>query len=299
MPERGWSFDLAAPKDAASIARLVCASLAAPARRLTIWASPRVARYVHAVLCGAFPGEARQFYLLRRGSTPAGLAAFRLFEGAAFLNHLYIAPRYRSLSLGSLLLESAVRRYLTRHPAREIALDVFAGNTGAEAWYERLGFEERARLGWWISAIGVHVPQARLAAASAAAARQQRAWGFSQFAVLTRAGPYQVGRLYTPFFRLTEPRAAADRELHAALAGRDPRRRLLLIAPGSFASAAPGPGWKQEAQSRRLAVASPVLLGRLAAGRRARPLTGPENLEVENQELENREQENPAVQHSL
>jgi ribosomal protein S18 acetylase RimI-like enzyme len=287
MLERGWSIEAAAPQDADSIARLVRASLPVALRRLTIWSSPRAGRYVHAILCGAFPRERHQFYLLRRGSTPAGLAAFRLFAGAAFLNHLYIAPRCRGSSLGSLLLEAAARRYLVRHPAREIGLDVFAGNRRATAWYRRLGFEQRARLGWWILARGVHAATTRAPAAVApAAARQHRAWGFSQFAAETRAGRYQVGRLCAPFFRLTDPRAAADPDLLAALARLNPRRRVLLIAPASSASPGLSAGWKQVAQSRRLRARSAVLLSRLASARRARGVTEPEILELENLERE-------------
>lgn len=270
MPDPGWSLGLATPKDAGDIARLVRASLAAPVRRYTIWASPRASRYVHALLCGAFPSEAHQFYLLRRGLTPAGLAAFRLLGQAAFLNHLYIAPRFRGRSLGSLLLASAARRYLAQHPAPEIALEVFAGNRRAGAWYERLGFEPHAKLGWWVSTGAMRVPRFPLAASGGDdEARRHRAWGFSQFPIETPGGRYQVGRLCTSWFRLTDPRAAADADLQAALAALDPRRRLLLIAPRSAASPRLAANWRTVARSRRLHSSPGVVLDRLAAGRPA------------------------------
>ncbi|HYM10812.1 MAG TPA: hypothetical protein VEU62_08765, partial [Bryobacterales bacterium] len=177
--------------------------------------------------------------------------------------------------------------YLARHPAPEIGLDVFARNRSATAWYRRLGFEQRTRLGWWISVRGVRAATARPpAAVAAAAARQHRAWGFSQLAARTGAGRYQVGRLYAPFFRLTDPRAAADPDLLAALARLNPRRRLLLIAPASSAWPGRRPGWEQVAQSRRLRARSAVLLSRLAAARQARRVTAPAILELENPERE-------------
>jgi hypothetical protein len=70
---------------------------------------------------------------------------------------------------------------------------------------------------------------------------------------------YQVGRLPGPYFRLTDPAAAHDCELHRALAAIDPRRRLLLIVP----AASPPGGWKKIAESCRLTCDAKELLGRL------------------------------------
>ena len=143
-------IEKAGPGAGQTIARLVRRSLPARLHPLTIWGSPRAGRYVESILAGAFPNQAYEFYLLRLGSKPMGLAAFRRLGRQAFLNHLYVAPQLRGRGAGARLLETAVRSYLARRPAGKISLDVFAGARPAEAWYERLGFQERSKRIWWV-----------------------------------------------------------------------------------------------------------------------------------------------------
>lgn len=262
-----WAIERSHPGEGDLVASLVHRSLPPRLRRFTIWASPRVARYVELILKGAFPSEAHEFYLLRCGRRPGGIAAFRQIDGQAFLNHLWVAPRFRRRSLGTRLLAAAARSYLDRHPTERVALDVFSnGGAGsiAETWYGRLGFRERSRKAWWLGDIetrqsaGCSLPTTRCRLAD----RQHRAWGFSQFVVQTTGGQrYRVGRLYTPYFRLTEPAAALDAELRQALRILDRKRRLLLIGPESF----PEPHWQMVALSRRLDTAAGAFLRRLEA----------------------------------
>jgi hypothetical protein len=68
-----------------------------------------------------------------------------------------------------------------------------------------------------------------------------------------------VGRLWTPYFRLTDPAAARDRHLARLLAALDPARRLLLVSPK-----APR-GWTPVARSERLTCSADLLLERLHA----------------------------------
>ena len=247
-----FTIEKASPGDGHQIARLVCRSLPVRLRPLTIWESPGAGPYVDAILRGGSRHEAHEFFLLRQGVTPVGLAAFRQLDGQAFLNHLYLAPELRGRGLGARLLETAARRRLRHHPAEKISLDVFAGAQPAEAWYERLGFSERSQRGWWLRA-----PRRPIAASP-----RHSCSGFSTFVISTAAGRrYQVGRLHTPYFRLTDPRAAEDHELHRSLAALDPPSALLLIAPGDVAPR----GWKKIAVSRRLECNAAALLDRLAA----------------------------------
>ncbi|MBI3695319.1 MAG: GNAT family N-acetyltransferase [Acidobacteria bacterium] len=144
-----WIISRAHPGQGAEIARLVRASLPPHLRRFTIWDSPDICSRVESILGGARAAEAHEFYLARqRSGAAAAVAAFRLLDGQAFLNHLYVAPRFRGRGLGRQLLTTACRRYLARHPARRIALDVFSGAHPAEGWYARLGFEERRQRVW-------------------------------------------------------------------------------------------------------------------------------------------------------
>jgi GNAT superfamily N-acetyltransferase len=232
----------AVPGEGRVVARLIRRSLAPGLRPLTIWGSPRAASYVEAVL--ALPGSG--FYLLSQDTAPAGLAAWRPLAGQAFLNHLYVGPRWRAQGLGRRLLADSLAAHLRGYPADAVALDVLAGNARALSWYQRLGFAPREERSWWLgprctpARSPLAVPPRLLAAAN----RQHRAWGFSTLPLA--AG--DVGRLYAPYFRLPDPAAAHNVALRAVLGQLDPRRRLLLLA----ATPQPAPGWRRTAVSRRL-----------------------------------------------
>ena len=249
-------LERARPGQGALVARWIARSIDPSILPLTIWRSPRAGRYVESLL-GAGGDDVPRFYLLRRAGLVAGLAAFRRVDGCAFLNHICIGRRWRGQGWGRRLLAAATTRYLRAHPAHWVALDAFAGRP-AEAWYRRLGFVEQARQGWYCRASGP-VRGRRLLALPVAgfdeAACRHRAWGFSTFT----AGPYTVGRLYAPYFRLTHPAAARDRDLAGLLAALDPSRRLLLVAPGPVPSSC----WTRLTWSYRLGCSADLLLERL------------------------------------
>jgi GNAT superfamily N-acetyltransferase len=252
---RAFEIRPAVPGEGRVVARLIRRSLAPRLRPLTIWGSPRAARYVEAVL--ALPGSG--FYLLHQGTAPVGLAAWRPLGDQAFLNHLYVAPGSRAQGLGRRLLADSLAAHLRAYPSDSIALDVLAGNRRALAWYQRLGFAPREERSWWLgprcapALSALAVPPRVLAAAD----RQHRAWGFSTLPLA--AG--EVGRLYAPYFRLPDPAAARDPALRAALGRLDPRRRLLLLA----ATPQPAPGWRRAALSRRLTAPAAGVSSRLGA----------------------------------
>ncbi len=270
-------IERALPGQGAEVARLIARSLAADLRRMTIWESPRAGRYVEALLAGTSPDHAAEFYLLRSGGVASGVAAFRRLEGGAFLNHIYIAPELRGRSLGAGLLAEATRRYLERHGAGWVALEVFAGRPEAEevqAWYQRLGFVERRRWLWWIAPTAAPAPDPGPTGEAACenledAERQHRAWGFSNLRMRTSGGRiFQVGRLGALYFRLGESEAAGDPQLGAALARLDPARGWLLVVP-TLAAPTPGPSdWRLAGESRRLECPAAELLERLAVRRR-------------------------------
>lgn len=243
-----FAVERARPGQGRLVARWIARSLDPSLLPLTIWRSPRAGRYVESLLTGA-----SRYYLLRRGGVVAGLAAFRRLDGAAFLNHICIGRRWRGRGLGRGLLAAATARYLDECPARRVALDAFVGQF-PQAWYRRLGFVGQQRQGWYTRPCPA--PVGRFAPPDLAAAdRRHRAWGFSSITL----GPYTVGRLWAPYFRLTDPAAARDRDLTGLLARLDPARRLLLVAP-----TAPR-GWTEVARSERLVCSADLLLERLHA----------------------------------
>ena len=239
----------ARPGQGPLIARWIARSLDPALLPFTIWRSPRAARYVESRLRGA-----SRYYLLHLGGVVAGVAAFRHLDGAAFLNYICISPRWRGLGLGRNLLAAAADRYLYEYPARQVALDAFAGQF-PQAWYRRLGFVRQQRQGWYVRSSPVPGDKRLALPDLAAADRRHRAWGFSTITL----GPYTVGRLWTPYFRLTDPAAARDRDLTGLLAALDPARRLLLVA-----CTAPR-GWTPVARSERLVCSADLLLERLHA----------------------------------
>jgi ribosomal protein S18 acetylase RimI-like enzyme len=241
------AVERARPGQGRLVARWIARSLDPSLLPLTIWRSPRAGRYVDSLL-----EEAPGYYLWRRGGVVAGVAAFRHLDGAAFLNHISIGRRWRGRGWGRRLLAAAAARYLDERPARRIVLDAFAGQF-PQAWYRRLGFVRQERQGWYIRSCPAPGNRPLAVPGLAAANRRHRAWGFSTI----RVGPYTVGRLWAPYFRLTDPAAARDRDLTGRLAALDPARRLLLVAP-----TAPR-GWTRVARSERLVCSADLLLERL------------------------------------
>src|SRR5437867_8807385 len=122
-----FTIDRARPGEGSRVACLIAGSIPARLRPLTIWGSPQAGRYVESLLEGGSGDGQHEFYLLRRNAEPLGIAALRMMDGKAFLNHLYIAPEWRGRSLGARLLAEATAMYISDHCAGSVALDVFAG----------------------------------------------------------------------------------------------------------------------------------------------------------------------------
>jgi ribosomal protein S18 acetylase RimI-like enzyme len=241
---------LARPGQGRLVARAIARSFDPALLPFTIWRSPRAGRYVEELLEDPRWG----FYLLWSGRALTGMAVFREFGGRAFLNHLAIGRRWRGRGWGRRLLAEALRRYRT--PRGEVALDAFAGGL-AEGWYRRLGFVEESRRDWYTGPLVR--PLRRLSALPVtgleAAARDHQARGFSSFV----AGPYTVGRLWTPYYRLTDPAAARDPDLACLLGALEAGRRLLLVA----GAPRPSSRWRRLARSHRLVCSADLLQERL------------------------------------
>lgn len=73
-----------------------------------------------------------------------GYAGLLFSDEAADVQTLAVAPRYQRRGIGRMLLEALIAQAQTRR-ARELLLDVRAGNEPALALYARYGFERLAR----------------------------------------------------------------------------------------------------------------------------------------------------------
>jgi ribosomal protein S18 acetylase RimI-like enzyme len=82
--------------------------------------------------------------IARLGGRPVGMASGVPTEevGAAELISMWVAPDARGRGVGDALITAAVR-WASEHGARELRLDVAAGNTSAITLYARHGFVDR------------------------------------------------------------------------------------------------------------------------------------------------------------
>ena len=241
------------------VAGWIRASLSPAMVEMSIWASPRVDRYVEQHLSAGPDGAETAYYLLESDTAEiAGIAEFRVVGDAGFLNQIYVSPRRRGRSLGRLLLHDAAGDWRARTGASVVMLDVEVENRRAYRWYEQLGFQPLSDIYWQVGPVRpTAVPPAQVMGATEADGLQQR-WGFSRLTLRTSRGCYAVGRLPGPFFRLDSLDAWRDDALHAALHRLDPARRILVLTPSQHANL------RTVRHSRRMSVDAALMMERLA-----------------------------------
>ena len=253
----------ARPGEGSLVAEWIRASLPPAVVEMTIWASPRVNRYVEEHLAAGPDSAETGYYLLETdGAEPAGIAEFRVVDGAGFLNQIYVAPEHRGRSLGRLLLHEAAYDWTSRKRAPAVMLDVEVENQRAYRWYEQLGFQPLVDVFWQVAPLRSPTVAAGEIAGETEAEQRQRQWGFSRFSVQTPAGCspggcYEVGRMPAAFFRLDSVDAWRDDALHAALHRLDPARRILLLTSAEQFDL------KTVRHSRRVSVDAALMMGRL------------------------------------
>ena len=81
----------------------------------------------------------------RMDEQTAGFAIMRYGDDEARLDLLAVAPRFRRMGVGRGLLEWLHKCVVVAGISR-IFLEVRAGNGGAQAFYERMGYQQRAHL---------------------------------------------------------------------------------------------------------------------------------------------------------
>jgi hypothetical protein len=238
-----WSVERAQVGDALEIARLLARVVPEHFLDLTIWGSPLFYRYCQDSLRSGDP-TAPRFYVLRSHEAVGGAVSLRQIEDQIVVDTAYVLPALRANYLSMQLLYEASRREHQHCPADWVAWDVFSGRPRLEAWHRSLGGREEFRKGWWLRG-----PEASEGAGGSTASvmglaeaeEQHERWGFSSFEVRTDGGTYRVGRLPGRAFRLTDARAADDRDLFAALRKVDARSKILLMGPNER----PDPSWAE------------------------------------------------------
>ncbi len=223
--------------DASAICRQVRAAFRPEIRDAMIYSAPGAAAWVRTQVDLGALAERTYAVAIARGRV-VGAIDVRRTRDALFLAYIVVDGAVQGRGIAARLLGEAVAGASTHH--RTFALDVFADNIGPRAWYRRLGLLEVGESAWWSVDLAANPSRAaRLDAVVvsnfAAASATHRAYGFSEFGVMTPDGDYTVGRIDRGWFRVANPTAADDDSLLAALRHLDPSRRLLVIAPSTSA----------------------------------------------------------------
>jgi GNAT superfamily N-acetyltransferase len=243
----------AIPGDERVAAAMLRQTLRPEVRKMTIWESARIDRYVKALLEGCGGNPANEIYLLRKGENVIGAILLRITGNQMFTQAIFVDPAERGAGYGNLLYSRAIEACSKEHPElHEIAWDVFEGSDQLETWYARLGGIETDRRGWWLadqsalpSIDGFVQYECR---GLAAADRDYAQQGFSSFEVLTDKSAIEVGRLPGPYFRVLSMAAIDDPKFLFTLRQLDAERGILHVgAPTGLA----GP-WRLHFITRRL-----------------------------------------------
>lgn len=257
--------------DGARIARLLGGAYPPSLLGITVWSSPKIARYVEDLLHGAVPDEDPMFGVIRRRGTIAGAIYLRRIDGSIFVDSVCADEAARRDQLTNLLILRSMLDYAREHPLAWVAFDVFESKRTVRAWLRRIiGGRELHRRTWW----RIPLPPAGRSDAGTSgldeADRNHARWGFSKFQVVTAKGRYSVGRLPGRYFRVDDPEGARDPHLLLLLASLDPSRELLAAGETS----PPSPGSRRIDTLIRSRVAFEELIGRLRSQIPARLLEG-------------------------
>ncbi len=214
---------------------------------------------------GPAAGGDRAFTVADAGDSVVGVVDLQRADEVAFLSYVATDPRARGQGIAARLLAAALDR-AAEEGARAFALDVFAHNAVARAWYARLGMVAEGQSVWIELAPRAtrRRPTHLVVADRDAADAHHRRYGFSQLRVRSARGEYAVGRLGERWFRLTSPDALRDAELLDGLVDLDPRRSVFAIVPRGAAAADAG---RPILESHRLTASLDVVRARLTSHR--------------------------------
>lgn len=221
--------------DASGITRVVQASFPPSLLGAMIYGADGAETWVRAHLAVPPALAERVFTVAVQGSAVLAAADVQRAAGTLFLAYIAVRPAARGGGLATRLLAAALDG-AAASGYNAFALDVFADNAGPRRWYARLGLDEVGESVWWAAdtAAGAAPESSQgLVLDWPVAEAAQRAFGFSQFRVVTAVGTHGVGRIGRGWYRITAPAALEDTHLRATLHRLDPARRLLVIGPRS------------------------------------------------------------------
>ena len=257
------AFGPGRPGDGAGIVRLVRSGYTERELELTLYGCRGIEAFVEAVIRRRHRSGDTVFTVATdAGGDLTGCAELRLSLGSTHLNYISVDQTLQRQGLGRRLFLEALESVDAL--ADRVTLDVLERNTGARAWYARLGFQVESQTEWWSIAWPDLPPEARAYVSGAVQADLcHQVLGFSQLVVSTELATYTVGRLGSRWYRLTSGVAVGDSALLATLLSLDEGRGLLAVLPGGEL----GPDSRMRAQlvqrSFRMAATTRALLSRL------------------------------------
>ena len=226
--KKEWGVDIARPGDAKAIIGLTQKEFPPEQLRLFWYGCPGSSQYIEDMIAlQAFGGES-VFLVARNDTELLGFIEVRRFFDSICLNNGAISEAatglgvYRKLFTESILLGEKEGYTKAFH-------DVFHGNTLSE-FHKRLGYKITESFKW----VTATIPSGEISDITTISGIPQAdtvhaKYGFSQFLLTTQMRSYQVGRLGSEWFRITDSEILSDKDALFALNRLDEKRSILCI----------------------------------------------------------------------
>ena len=250
----------AAAADAEPVAALIRRSFRDRDLALTIYGCHGIAEYLRKRFEALENGSPQPLVAECDGAV-AGFVELRSNDSGVFLNYIATDERVQGRGLGRLLLKRSLED-LQAAPGTPFTLDVFGHNERAKSWYSRLGFEHTGSVGFW---------RARVEPAFRGAARFEifdlpesddchETFGFSMLALAEADDRFNVGRIGSSWFRISDPRLLRKPEVLSGLMALDGERELLVNVAESEIEAGVGLELELLLRSDRMRTCLPLSL---------------------------------------
>jgi len=220
----------AAAADAEPVAALIRRSFRPADLALTIYGCHGIAEYLRRRFEAHEDGSPEPMVAECDGAV-AGFVELRSHDSGVFLNYIATDERVQGRGVGRLLLKQSLED-LRAAPGTRFTLDVFGHNERAKSWYSRLGFERAGSAGFWRARVEPGFPgAARFEIVDLPQSDDcHETFGFSMLTLAESNDRFNVGRIGSSWFRITDPRLLRRPEVLGGLMALDRERELLVNA---------------------------------------------------------------------
>jgi ribosomal protein S18 acetylase RimI-like enzyme len=248
-----WTIAPATPADVPGMMALVEECFSPTWRSVMLYGAPGAGHYAADLIRRQDAGGDTAF-LVARGTDGQvrGFVEVRRLAGSIHMNNMATGAAARGQGVYAALMAEGVRLGRAEGYTRA-SCDVFVDNP-IRTYLLKIGYRVSGALAWQAASLpGGPMPAGVYFAGLPQADAAHTQFGFSRVDVFTTRGAhYDVGRLGTRWFRVTDPSLVAESDVLVALHNLDPDRELLAIVPAAAAL----PAWltgRALAVSERLA----------------------------------------------